>query len=205
MVLVRTSQNVSPRKEPAVESDVPLWLILGPILFFVGIAAGAVFSGYAKPETLEHLDILFQADSQLRMEESFFSGFISSVSSSFLLLFVCFLSGLSLWGTVVLPFIPVVRGMGLGLLASRLYTAFGTQGILHYLLAFLPGALLGSIGIFLAVQESWNFSKTLRVSGASQRSYGNYCMRMGLFLAPCIAGAFLDRLLTMALSMLSGI
>ena len=97
MVLVRTSQNVSPRKEPAVESDVPLWLILGPILFFVGIAAGAVFSGYAKPETLEHLDILFQADSQLRMEESFFSGFISSVSSSFLLLLVCFLSGLSVW------------------------------------------------------------------------------------------------------------
>lgn len=181
----------SPAEKP-LEPRVPVWLIVGPALFLAGIAAGAVFSGNAPREAVSHLDFLFQTDFRLRLEDPFFSGFVSSLASSFLLAAVCFLCGLSIWGTFLLPLVPVARGVGVGLVAGYLYTAYGLQGGAFYWLLFLPGTLIGSVGIFLAVQESWRFSKRLSIGGSVKAKIGPYAFRFGLFLVPCLMGALLE-------------
>ncbi len=184
-------KSESPAEKP-LERRVPVWLIVGPALFLAGIAAGAVFSGNAPREAVSHLDFLFQTDFRLRLEDPFFSGFVSSLASSFLLAAVCFLCGLSIWGTFLLPLVPVARGVGVGLVAGYLYTAYGLQGGAFYWLLFLPGTLIGSVGIFLAVQESWRFSKRLSIGGSVKAKIGPYAFRFGLFLVPCLMGALLE-------------
>ena len=203
MIWIRTNRNAAYKKEKNENSNnrimisaPPVWLLVGPMLFLTGIALGALFYTHAQWGTASRLDFLFQTDYQLRKEEPFWTGFLSSIASSFLLVFLCFLCGLSVWGPFTLPVIPIARGFGLGLGAGYLYTAYGIRGVIFYLSVFLPGALIASMGIFLALQESWLFSKSI-LSGSiskTERHERFYCyfVRFGLYLLPCFAGALLD-------------
>ena len=199
MIWVRTNRKAAQTEQKSGNTLLqgpPIWLFVGPVLFLAGIALGALFYTNAQQVTTSSLDFLFQTDYQLRGEEPFFSGFLSSMASSFLLVFLCFLCGLSVWGPFAIPTIPVIRGFGLGLVAGYLYASYGVRGGIFYLTVFLPGAITASLGIFLALQESWMFSKRL-LSGRFQNTehhgeLNRYFVRFGLYLLPCFAGAMLD-------------
>lgn len=200
MIWIRTNRNTAHKKEKSGNITTipapPVWLLIGPVLFLVGITLGALFYTHAQLGMDSHLDFLFQTDYRLREEEPFWAGFLSSMASSFFLIFLCFLCGLSVWGPFALPIVPVVRGFGLGLGAGYLYAAYGIRGGVFYLSVFLPGALIASLGIFLALQESWLFSKNI-LSGSFQKAdrhekFYRYFVRFGLYLLPCFVGALLD-------------
>lgn len=170
----------------------PFWWVIGPLLFLLGMAAGAILCGCVQGETLSHLDFLFQTDFKLRMEDPFTGAFVSSTASSFLLMAFCYLNGMALWGILLLPVAPLLRGIGVGLIAGHLYAGYGMTGICFFLFAFLPGALISSMGIFLAVQESWNLGKKLLYQEKPVLYLGKYSMRFGLFMIPCLIGAVAD-------------
>ena len=204
MVLVRTNRKKAVRKEAALDSSGitrqkgRAWWMLGIISFFLGIAGGAVFFCVFEKDANGHLYSLLESDLEIRLDSSFGEVFLSSLSSSFVMTLACVLAGLSVWGILCLPFFPLIRGFGLGLVAGCLCTAYGGQGVVLYLTAFLPGALLSAGGILLASKESWDFSRRLFRGFLHPKDFFSrlsiYATRLGLSLVPCLLGALIDSL-----------
>ena len=170
----------------------PFWILAAPVLFLAGMAGGAFLSGIVGQGALSHLDFLFQTDFQMRMSDPFLGGFVSSAASSFLLMLFCYLCGMALWGMPLLPTAPILRGVGVGLIAGHLYTGYGMSGICFFLFVLLPGSLISSCGIFLAVQENWNFCRRIFQGEKVLPFLGRYTVHFGLFLIPCLVGAAAD-------------
>lgn len=201
MTLVRTNRKKLVREAVQGSSEITrqrgcAWWMLGVISFLLGIAGGAVFFCVFENDTEGHLYSLLQSDLTIRLSSSFGAAFLSSLSSSFLLAVACLLAGLSVWGIICLPFFPLIRGLGLGLVAGCLCTVYGWKGVVLYLTVFLPGALLSTGGILLAAKESWDFSRKLFKGFLHSKDFfsklGTYGMRLGLALIPCLLGAFID-------------
>lgn len=89
------------------------------------------------------------------------SVFLASLASSFWLIVLCFLCGLSVWGFFVAPLIPFVKGIGLGLVTGYLYAVHGWSGFLACLLTVFPGALIFFFALLFAVNHSVHFSRSL--------------------------------------------
>lgn len=191
MTWVRNKQYTE-NASPSSQQSYPFWILCAPLLFLVGMAGGAFLSSVVGQGALSHLDFLFQTDFQMRMSDPFLGGFVSSVASSFLLMLFCYLCGMALWGIPLLPAAPVLRGIGVGLIAGHLYTGYGMVGICFFLFVLLPGSLISSCGIFLAVQESWNFCRRIFKGEKILPFLGRYTVHFGLFLIPCLVGAAAD-------------
>lgn len=182
-------------KQPVQASAVyrkSFWLVVGPLLFLAGMVIGAILCGYAQKGMISHLDFLFQTDFKLRIQDPFSGAFLSSVASSFLLVAFCYLGGMALWGMLLVPIAPLLRGIGIGLIAGHLYTQYGMAGICFFLFALLPGTLISTTGICLAVQESWNLGKKILLHKSPVLYLGRYSMHFGLFMVPCLIGAIAD-------------
>ncbi len=130
-------------------------------LLLCGIVAGALYGRNADAVTLERLDLIFLSNFSVRCTQGMFNSFAASFSSSFIFLTVIFLLGLSLWGCVLVPFIPVVKGFGYGLSIGYLYSTYSWMGILYNFLIILPGAFVCSAVISAAAQESFLSSKKI--------------------------------------------
>ena len=124
--------------------------------------------------------------------------FLSSMFSVVLLLLVCFLLGLSLWGMFLVPLVPLFQGMGLGISAAMLFQEKGLHGIAFFLLAVLPGALLSAAAVLLACRESLKasyslFRKELQKDPAPF-VVRTYFIRFGLLTVLAILSAAADTL-----------
>ena len=128
MTLIRTTHKAAPvpkaPSEKMTNDRTPVWLLIGPVLFLIGIGTGAFFSSLTS-DVSGQLDFLFQTDCRMRLEDPFFSGFLSSMSSFFLVMAVCFLSSISVCGGILLPLDPNVRGFGLVVVVGHLFVEYG--------------------------------------------------------------------------------
>ena len=94
-------------------------------------------------------------------EKSFGEVFLSSLSSSGVLVFICFFMGFCAVGQPVHIGVLVFRGIGLGAAIAYFYTAYGFSGFLEVLLLIIPGAVMSSLAIILAAREGIRFSNIL--------------------------------------------
>ena len=124
--------------------------------------------------------------------------FLSSMFSAVLLLLVCFLLGLSLWGMFLVPLVPLCQGMGLGISAAMLFQEKGLHGIAFFLLAVLPGALLSAAAVLLACRESLKASYSLFRKELQKEPapfpVRTYFIRFGLLTVLAILSAAADTL-----------
>lgn len=179
----------------------PALLFLAVLLLF-GMLLGALFIAKADKTVLETLDYLFFSNLQTRMNNALFPVFIASMTSSFLFILLSYFCGLSMWGSILIPAIPLLRGFGLGMTAGYVY-GFGGAGVFYYILLILPGAFVSIIAIlFSAMQGMW-FSKQLNFyhktkrktnAFAPQPSVRNYTVRFALITVLAVAAALVDML-----------
>ena len=158
-----------------VVTENPLLTALA-LLLLVGTIFGALFARGADDSILQKLDLLFTSA-------------------------VCFLLGMSLWGMLFLPLIPLFRGFGFGLASGYLYAAYGFQGVLFNAVVVLPGAFLSMIAILLAAKEGMLFSKealleALRREQSKTLSLKEYAVQFGSFLILSAAAAAIDLITT---------
>lgn len=180
----------------------------GPLLmlaavFIAGMIIGALYAKNANLDLLEGLDAIFSSSYHIRISQPAYTTFIASLSSTFLFVLAAFLMGLSVWGPAVVPFLPLIRGLGLGVSTGYLYANFGFQGVLFHLVVMLPGMFLSTIAILVACRESIQFSLRLSRSGFFDKrseplknSFRLYLRRNGVVLIVSVAGAFLDMVMT---------
>ena len=92
---------------------------------------------------------------------SFISVLFRSFFSSMLFIAVCFISGSSMLGIILVPFICSAKGLLLGTIAANLYIGNSLNGIAFYAVLILPSAVISVIAIILASKESIWFSLLL--------------------------------------------
>lgn len=161
-------------------------------LLLLGLAFGAIFMRNTDTTLAQKLDFLFFSNYEERMSMPAGSVFVASFASSFLFVFACFLCGLSVWGGLLVPFLLLFRGFGLGITAGYLIAQQGIQGFLFYFIIILPGAFLCFWGLILAAKESLGFSK--RIIAGDALPVKQYFVRFGLILGVQFGASLLDGL-----------
>jgi stage II sporulation protein M len=172
-------------------------LVLLAVVFLAGMVVGSIYARNADAEALERLDFLFAGNFKARITSSFLSIFAASFASAFLFLFACFLCGLSLWGMLLIPFIPFFRGFGLGLTSGYLYAAYSGYGVLFNLIVILPGAFFCCLSVLLAAREGIGFSRLLAAGGSkaiNRSKIKMYTLHFGAVLAIAFFSALIDLL-----------
>lgn len=174
-------------------------MVLLALILLSGIVLGAIYARTAGFQALGRLDFLFAGNFKARRTEPYLSIFTASFASSFLFVFTCFLCGLSMWGTFIVPAVLIFRGFGLGLTSGYLYAAYGWKGILYNLSVILPGAFFCCISILMASMEAIRLSRMI-ASGSKnasvQNSLKSYAGRFGIILLVACLAAGIDLLLS---------
>lgn len=135
-------------------------LIFLSIILLSGIFLGAVLIKLADKNILKLINILFLSDFKESLSKNLLDTFVSSISSTFIFILISFFMGLSMWGFVLTPIIPFIRGICIGLSECYLYSVYGIKGICFHTLVFLPGIFISSIAVLLMARESIKISNS---------------------------------------------
>ncbi len=191
-------------KKHGVGSFMALCLIAGMIM-------GAVCEKTADEQLYRGLDFLFTTNLQERLEQDFFSTFCACFASNFIFTATLFLLGITPWGAVLIPFVFIFKGFGVGLSGSYLVQSHFIMGILFYVSVVLPGvfafclALIGQGGIALINSKNLFF---LVFKGGESTSINQstrlYLNRSLIILVISLGCAVLDTLLWCVLAPLFG-
>lgn len=182
--------------------------VLLAVLFLFGLLLGVLYIANADSSVLTMLDYLFFSSIETRMNHSFPLIFVASVTSSFLFLLASFLGGLTMWGSLFVPLLSILRGFGLGMTAGHVYS-FGVAGVFYQILVVLPGAMFSCFAVLFSAKESIYFSRQLNHVHhirrnpklyAPQPSVQNYAIRIGILSCLALFGALLDVFATLLFS-----
>lgn len=183
--------------------DGRLTLYLLIVSFAVGIAGGA---------------LLIRADAQLAQSAAgwaqryfaqratgFWTVLLASYGRSLLCFAFAFFMGMFIPGCALAPALPLVRGVGYGMVCGVLYRGSVPDGVLDNLLAFLPSGCLATLVLLLGVREAIGFSASLLKTAirgeaiALSAGFKLYCTRflllLGLLLFPALLDGCLARLI----------
>lgn len=133
-------------------------LIFLSMFLLIGIFLGAILLKYADGGVMRLINVLFLSDFKKRFSKTLLEVFITSISSTFIFVIISFFIGLSMWGFILAPIIPLIRGICIGLTESYLYSAYGLKGIIFHTLIFLPGIFISSVAVLLMARESMKTS-----------------------------------------------
>ena len=125
----------------------------------------------------------------------------SSCFSTFLLLALLFLCGLSACGAPVTALVPVFFGLGIGL-TEAYYYGIGGAGILFTALFVIPHNLLAAAALLMGCSESLRMTLLLSGQllpsvhcGGLWQDFKLYCMRFAMFLGIMLAAGVVDVLM----------
>ncbi len=130
--------------------------------FLIGIIIGSISIGCSKLLLFNDIKEMFKENFSAVSENSYLLTFSSSLLSIFIYIIAILLLSLSLWGGMIVPILPLLRGIGVGIAAGCLYLSYGIKGILFYILVLLPGAFLSSIILIIYTKRSMIFTNKLR-------------------------------------------
>lgn len=133
-------------------------LLLLSVFLLIGVFLGAILVRFTDENIMKFINVLFITDFKERLSKTLLSIFIASISSIFIFIIMSFFMGLSIWGFIVAPLVPFIRGVCIGLSEGYLYSTYGLRGICFYSLVFLPGIFISSIAILLMTREAIKLS-----------------------------------------------
>lgn len=155
-------------------------------LFLAGVLVGALFLKTVNTETLKSLSVLVEKFAAARGEQDMLSTFISSFTSTALMLGVLFICGFCAVAQPLIVLLPFFRGLGFGYQAGYLYAQNGFMGMGYVALVLLPNMLLSTLILIYGCGEAFTMS-TAYYRAVRQESGGRlispraYCLKF-LFL-----------------------
>ena len=172
-------------------------------ILLVGTLIGTVIYMSADASLTDRLGSLQAGFVGVRQELRFSRVLLGTLSSSTLFLAVVFLSGLCAVGQPVALCALLVRGMGFGVVLSRLYSAFAVRGVLWSLALVLPNAVVSGTVLVLAVREAVSLSNVYVCFSLSDRQENGlketvriYCAKFLVLEAVLALSAGVDCIVT---------
>ncbi|MCQ4022532.1 MULTISPECIES: hypothetical protein [unclassified Ruminococcus] len=201
---------ISKQSRQSLPNDISYYIKRYGLIIFLtsflaaGIVCGCVLAQYGDEQTMKSLDFIFISNFKGRITQGLFEGFKASMSAYFLFYMVALLLGLSLWGTIGLPVVIAIKGIGAGLCAGYLISAYSFQGAVFYVLVMLPGLFLSSLSLLLQCKHSlrlsvklWRFFMPHRKGDDAQRpDMLLFFQKSSAVLLLTAAGAIIDVLFT---------
>lgn len=172
------------------------------LIYIAGIAIGSVI--YPENKTVSVLTIdYFNNFISYHNGDSFLSEVLFSIFTYLTVLLCFFLSGASMLGVVIVPFLICWQGIACGNLSSYLYSEYALKGIAFNAIILIPSCLIFSACCFFAARESINFSLLLaRLSFPKTKpanlyiDFKKYCGKYLVFIIISVLCTVIDILLS---------
>ena len=132
---------------------------------------------------------MFSVYIRSKSSQSLGMNFINSLAVNAAFMLAVFVFGLCAVGLPLICILPIIRGVGIGMLSGYLYSNFALRGLGYCVLVIYPGLIPAIFALLLACSAGINSSYEMLLSISSakaQRGDGSikiYCMR---FLIICI-------------------
>lgn len=133
-------------------------ILMFSILLLSGLLIGVLVAKNGNESILTQVNRMFDSFYSVRENQSIGASVINSlkVSCAFWLINVLF--GLCIIGIPFVTAIPVIRGLGIGLVTGYIYSIYGIKGVGYCFLIIFPGALISFIALIYAVSDSFKMS-----------------------------------------------
>lgn len=138
----------------------------------IGLIFGAICAGNADEALINSLDFIFVSDFHSRCNQTVLSSFVAALTSNFIFFAANFLLGLSVWGSVGVPFLIAFKGFGIGITGGYLYKSYGLNGVGFFLLVMLSGYVISALALIFQGKNSILFSNSLlaKIRGVSTKT-----------------------------------
>jgi len=162
-------------------------------LYGIGLFLGAKTAANASSGWQEQLLGMLRAQRINRGSQSLFANAMGYFGTDVLFLLAAFLLGLCAAGLPLLLMLPVLRGLGMGVLSGWLYLSQGFAGIGYSVLILYPSAVISALIMLSCCKESMLMSgdMLMMISGKlehTENTPGQYVSRyLGLLLLSVFA------------------
>lgn len=187
----KSINNSDPEKDREVKG-----LIIAVSLFTAGIIIGA---GLLKSSTFNNQDFISLFDNfiQIRAEQKIYQLFSNSLAINILFIFIINFAATSCVGIPFAVGIPVIKGLGTGIVAGYLFSEFTINGIGYYLLTILPGSVISNTAILLACNDACFLSADILATVLSKKQpdsniLKNYLKRNIIIIILTISSALIE-------------
>lgn len=164
-------------------------ILIMMLLFAAGMIIGAVSLKRADSYLSGAFSDMFSVYIRSKGSQSLGMNFINSLAVNAAFMLAVFVFGLCAVGLPLICILPIIRGVGIGMLSGYLYSNFALRGLGYCVLVIYPGLIPAIFALLLACSAGINSSYEMLLSLSSvkaQRGEGSikiYCMR---FLIICI-------------------
>ncbi|MBQ8740178.1 MAG: hypothetical protein IJY79_01350 [Clostridia bacterium] len=173
------------------------------VVFISGIAIGSIV--LSKNNWLSQTtESLFKSYISVHSGNAFFKKLLVCFSRYLIVLVLYFLSGSSMLGVAVTPFITVWQGILFGSLSAHLYSSHGLSGIAFNAIILIPPSVIFTVCCFFAARYAIDFSLLIakltlpRSKPASLYiNFKNYCGKYLIFIAVSLICAIIDIVLNL--------
>lgn len=174
-------------------------------IFAAGIIIGA---STVKSDlfVVEKLVSLIDSYTLLKSGQGIIYNFCNSLSISGLFIGAGLFLGFSLIGYPFIMWLPLLRGMGLGVVCGYLYSTYKLIGLGYSLLIIYPGAIVSTFAFILVCNDSCEYSKNAYAKAIQGRGQFEkdetrvYLMRQLVFLGITAVSAIIDAVFSSAFS-----
>lgn len=180
-------------------------LLIFCFTFILGLLIGSLVVKNSDSTVNNLISETFNTYISNRTGQTFFKTFFYSFTSLLPYLIAAYFLGLSIVGVFFVPFVVLIRGLGIGLISGFLYSVHSLKGIAFTVLLIAPYCLVSTFGLILACRESFGFSLMLLKAASSKSSsvnlhddYKLYCIRYLVIVVIFIFSAFLDSVMSLA-------
>ena len=174
-------------------------LLLFLLLFVTGTVLGVVVFMMTHEQLADDLLLMFGQHAGISGFQEGIAVLCASCLSSFVLLGLLFLGGLSAYGAPLAFLVPLFFGLGLGLTEAYQYQLRGSMGIVYVAVLVLPHTLVAAAGLLMGCAESLRMSVAISrqllpgsTIGGLWPMFRMYCVRFLLFVGIALVSGVLD-------------
>jgi hypothetical protein len=124
-------------------------------LFICGLIISAFVIKNSDSILSVQINEIIKASITRRSSAGFLMLFLDSFAPILFYFVMCFTFGLCAVGVPLISFLPVIKGFGVGLISSYIYSTFSVRGVCYCLLIYFPAQIISSALLVYACNEGY--------------------------------------------------
>ncbi len=147
------------------------------ILLLTGMFLGAVCVKHADEAMLEKIKLLTGTYISSEVSRSILDNFLSYILADTVFIILSVFFGLCVIGEPILWILPLIRGLGLGLITGFVYKTYNVQGVLYSTVLIVIPAVISSLAMAVSCKESILSSREIKSAlkeDGKQFNYGEF-------------------------------
>ncbi len=150
-------------------------------LLLTGMFLGAVCVKHADETMLEKIKLLTGTYISSGVSRSILDNFLSYISADTVFIILSVFFGLCVIGEPILWTLPMIRGLGLGLITGFVYKTYSVQGVLYSTALIVVPAVISSLAMAVSCKESILSSREIKSALKEDGKQFNYREFLKLF------------------------